>query len=203
MNLYYNEGPFPHIVAYNFYSDDQLKEVWAELDFLTKEHKLLPPLQTASAVDLENKPMKNNMGLWLEESYKPHYISDIIRNTNHNLFNKDLLNYIEEKHWVFKYAKNSIKDTTLLSYYENTDYYKPHIDKSNITALIHLFKEPQKFSGGDLIFDEYNLRYKTENNRMILFPSVIIHSVEECKMEQDLEKFSGNGRYCISKFLWG
>ena len=92
------------------------------------------------------------------------------------------------------------KDFTLISYYENNDYYKAHADTSDITALTWLFKEPKRFTGGDLIFPDTEERIECKNNKIILFPGCIRHQVTEINMEKQHQN-QKLGRWCITQFL--
>jgi predicted 2-oxoglutarate/Fe(II)-dependent dioxygenase YbiX len=90
-------------------------------------------------------------------------------------------------------------DSTLISYYENSGYYKSHKDTAVVTALTWFFKEPKMFEGGDLIFTKTEEEIKVSNNTVIIFPSHFAHEVTAIKM--DGEPFSGNVRYCMSQFI--
>jgi hypothetical protein len=35
--------PFPHLIAENFYDEEELKLIWEVLDSITEEQKFLPP----------------------------------------------------------------------------------------------------------------------------------------------------------------
>ena len=48
------ETPFPHLIYHNFYSNDELKLIWEELDFYTKPDKLLDAKEYLGVVDKTN-----------------------------------------------------------------------------------------------------------------------------------------------------
>lgn len=188
--------PFNHAIVRNFYTEQELSDIWVELNFLSVNNKLLPPEETGAATDGRN-PTKNNYGVYLDKTYTNRKLSDILTHSR-KLFSPDLIGELVKSHWMFNYLQHCNMDTALLSYYEDGGYYKPHIDYCTLTALTHLYKEPKCFSGGDLSFPEFNYNYGLENNRMILFPSVLAHEVSEIKMNQNI-KFGG--RYTISQFV--
>ena len=43
-----------------------------------------------------------------------------------------------------------------------------------------------------------------KNNSAILFPSCYVHSVNQVQIEDESPglDYTGNGRYCISRFFW-
>ena len=88
-----------------------------------------------------------------------------------------LLNTLKESlnpgEWWLKNIRTS-DSKTLVSYYEDTDYYKAHSDCAEITALSWYYKEPKKYRGGDLKFTDYNIDVECKNNRCIIFPSMIV-----------------------------
>ena len=188
--------PFPHAIVRNFYTEQELSDIWRELKFLSVNNKLLPPEETGAATDGRN-PTKNNYGVYLDKTYTNRKLSDILTHSR-KLFSPDLIGELVKSHWMFNYLKHCNMDTTLLSYYENGAYYKPHVDYCTLTALTHLYKEPKCFSGGELSFSKFDYNCGLENNRMILFPSVLEHEVSEIKMAEDI-KFGG--RYTISQFV--
>jgi len=92
-------------------------------------------------------------------------------------------------------------DNTVLSYYENSHYYHPHSDQSMITALTHFFREPKKFEGGNLYFEDFdNHKYECINNRTIMFNGHVNHAVDALTMtEENMNK--GLGRWVMAQFL--
>ena len=200
LDFKFNNDPFPHVIINNFYSEQELSRIFRELEFLTSAKKLDPPKRTGTSKEENGDISKNNFGLFLEDVYMPHQrkVSDILTLTK-KVFCGEVCDLLDECHWFYKFIGHSTKDTTLVSYYENGGYYKPHIDTATITVLTHFFKEPQQFTGGELVFNDYDYSLPTVNNRAIFFPSIMKHSVNEIKLEG--EPMSGLGRYTISQFF--
>ena len=71
-----------------------------------------------------------------------------------------------------------------------------------LTFLYWVNKEPKRFVGGDLTIPEIGIDVEYKNNRLIVFPSHLLHSVSSIKMIEDNKPLSGYGRYCISYFLY-
>lgn len=200
MEILYKELPFPHVIIENLYSDFELSLIMKELDFLTQPWKLLSPEKTGSATAPSGVVLKQNNCIWLDDVYSDRSISDILT-FSRKLFDKEVIKKISGFHYSLAYIKEINQDSTLLSYYDSADHYKKHDDSAVLTILTHLFKQPKKFSGGILQFPDYNYNLETVNNRVILFPSTIFHSVSEIILEDDIKEFSGFGRYTISQFV--
>ena len=192
--------PFPYIRIFDFYSDDELKLIWEELDFILNGRILCDPEKTGTAKE-NGISLKQNKGIFLDNLYYDRNTSNIL-NINRNLFST-IVNISSESniHWIFKNSLKTLNwDATLISYYENSDYYEKHNDISEFTCLTWFYKKPKKFSGGDLSFPDFDLKIEVEDNSLILFPSSIGHEVSEVKMEQkDIGKKLG--RICMSQFM--
>ena len=63
----------------------------------------------------------------------------------------------------------------------------------------YFYKEPKKFTGGELFFPEYDYILESKNNSCIIFPSYFLHEVLQVKIT-DCDYYSGFGRYCMSQF---
>lgn len=186
--------PFHYQHIQNFYSEDELTQIWEEIDDYHKENKFLSPEETQSAV-IGEKFLKSNSGVWL-------YNSDSPTDSNIANFTKKLNTSQELNHpssWFFKGVQFNC-DSLLLSYYDDGDNYLKHNDTSYVTACIWLYKEPKKFLGGDFCFPDYNIKIKCENNSCVIFPSNIFHSVDKVYLPKEYRNM-GFGRYCITKFI--
>ena len=191
------EHPFPYLKIENMYSDEELDLISEELVFLNHKNKLESPEETGGAVE-NGKISKQNSGLFLDDLYKKREISNILT-INRKLFNKEYLESYASLNFGYKSILRCNQDGTLISYYENGGYYHSHCDISVHTALTWFFKIPRLFKGGNLIFSEYDHTIEIDHNMTIIFPSFVLHSVEEVSMEENLP--SGFGRYCMSQFI--
>ena len=192
-----NYDPFPFLEIENMYDDDQLKLIWQELEFLNQSDKFESPEKTGSA-EKEGKILKKNSGLFLDNLYKSRKISNILT-ANKNLFAPYILEEFASLCFLYENIKCTNEDTTLISYYDNGGYYEPHLDNALYSAVTWFFKEPKKFDGGDFYFTDYNLKIEVKNNKTVLFPSVVYHSVDEIKMNNNPPP--GYGRYVMVQLL--
>jgi hypothetical protein len=185
----------------NVFDHNELDQIWKEVDFLCYDHKFLDPSKTGSAKRDEHF-LKKNKGIWLDEIYFNRNISNYL-----SLYKKGIEIINNEKNELIKNDINlklffdTNYDITLMNYYENEDYYESHYDSACYTYVFWLFKEPKKFLGGDLIFNELKYKINVNSNMGILFPSWIDHEVDKIQMCESIEKFKSNGRFSFSTFF--
>lgn len=191
-----------YLIFDNWYSEKELESIWKELEFYTYRENLNRAEHNLSVtpVDEEKKSKAFCYRMYIDSYYRfeKRKISNILtlQNKFHNLeLHKTLASAIP----MARQFGETNKDSTFVSYYEDSDYFKPHFDVFQFTSLIWLYKEPKQFDGGDLVFDELNEKIEVKNNRMLFFPSYLLHSVEEVKMKTNV---FGMGRYCISHFFY-
>jgi hypothetical protein len=183
------ESPVPHCIVRNYYNEKELESIFNELKFL--DGKLLPPELTGTAVGEDGKPKKRNKGGFLDDFYTKREFSSILQ-VNKKIVNQEIWGNLIGKHWFYNYLKPSDRLTakTLLTFYEDGDYYKSHTDSAMVTAISYHWTEPKPFEGGELYFGDYLV--PVENNCLLIFPSCTEHEVKPVK---------GAGRYAITQFL--
>jgi hypothetical protein len=199
MQVSFVTDPTPHVLLENIFSEEELELIWHELEALTPS--LDTPKMTGSAFyeDEQKTLKKNNRGLFLHEVYYRHSVSPIIHFSEKKLFN-EIYEQFNENHWFYKTWRSCNWDTTLLSYYENSNYYEKHRDTCVFTALFWLWKEPKKFEGGNLTLTEHNYNIECKNNCGIVFPGAEEHAVSEVKLPEEFAN-KNLGRYVISVFF--
>ena len=213
--------PYPCIIIDNLYNYNEQNLIWNELNFLLDGNKFQGPEGTGTST-LSSEPdnikyRSNKKGIWLDNLYKNRSISNILT------VNRKLFKYWDEilpkdiDCWWWKCIMSSEKmleqDTTLISYYEDGEYYETHFDLSQLTTLTWFYKEPKSFDGGDLIinppYDHLLSKtnslspYKIEvkHNRMVIFPGIVPHQVTSVKMNKMYRGEKGMGRFCITNFI--
>ena len=60
-------------------------------------------------------------------------------------------------------------------------------------------KEPKRFNGGELYFEDFDYEFEPTNNSLILIPGYIAHGVRKVNIEKSYSET--HGRYCISMFV--
>jgi len=199
-----HEGPFPHAIVDNFYNEEELKLIWEELNFYTKPGKLLEAKDYGGVVGYTNAK-----ALMLDSVYPDYSRSDGINyrtlsnilTVNRKLFTSGVLDAFAGIHDCCSIANASNSDTTKIRYYHDGEGYDPHTDKGfQFLGFSYFYKEPKKFTGGQLYFPKYNYEVSCDNNSMIVFPGWVEHGVREVKIE-DSDYFDGWGRYAITSFF--
>ena len=200
MNIILNKEPFHYIEVYNLFTEEETTSMFNEMLHHEQKKIFLAEDETGGATDVDNPHLilKKNKGYFWDELYRNRNCSDILK-INPKLFD-DVFNSdeIQKNSWYFRNMFINM-DKTLISYYENSDYYNPHSDKSMFTALTWFYKEPKSFTGGDLVFSEYNIAIPCQKNYTIIFPSQIQHSVTPVEMDKELLG-KGYGRFTMSQF---
>ena len=205
------EKPFPHLIGHNFYNDDELELIWEELKFYTKPGKLLKAKDFGGIVGGTNSHALELDSIYRDDSDKPERsecntsinyrsISNILT-VNRKLFNSGILDVFSEIHECCWIAPSSNFDITKVRYYHNGEGYEPHTDKAfQFLAFTYFYKEPKKFTGGELFFPRHNYELTCKNNSIIIFPGWVKHGVKEVKIE-DSNYYDGWGRYAITSFF--
>jgi len=187
----------PLVIVDNYFNDEELSDIWKELDFLSIGNKFLPETEIGSATDANNKLQKKGSGLWLGEFYRnPLSSSEIVKITK-KIYSHEIMNKLIENNYFFSYLEKCKDDNVLINYYENNDFYKSHRDNCTVTCLIWLYKQPKKFFGGDLIVED-SFHVECVYNRLVIFPSILRHAITEIRIDTN-EKYSG--RYAITHFI--
>ena len=200
-----NDNPtYPFLLVDNWYNKDEEKAVWRELDFLSSipKDEIDRAETTIVAKDrVTKKPLSNAYRFYIDNLYNRRDMSPIFRAMKkqqtpefHKLLESGCMPYARS-------FTSTNKDSTLVSYYEDSDHYKPHFDVFEWTCLIWLVREPIRFSGGDFSFPEPDIDIKLKNNRMIIFPSCYLHSVSPLKFKNKPDEF-GYGKYTITHFYY-
>lgn len=193
---------FPFVLVDNWYTPEEEKAVWKELDFISAAPKesIKRAEKTVVARDPKGNSLSKAYRFYLEDFYNNRNKSHILNCTykqRTDLFH-DYTNHCEPFNRSFN---SSNKDTSLVSYYEENDHYKPHHDVFLWTCLIWMVKEPRLFDGGNFILNESETEIKLKNNRLVMFPSCYLHSVTPIKFHTKPKEI-GYGRYTITHFYY-
>ena len=199
MNCKFYNDKFDYILIENTYTPNELKNIWNELDDITPE--MLGAEHTLSAKNKRGEYKKKNKGIFLDYSRFNNYkILDYQKKFLDNSFvNAPISSIIFKYYPTYNPNKNVFFGLkTLISYYINEDYYELHRDSSFFTLVTFLCKDNSKFSGGQLIFPEYDVVIEPKNNSTIIFPSIVGHEVLPIKLEDNSNNY---GRYSITNFM--
>ena len=200
--IHLKKEPFPHAIIEDFYNEEELKLLWKELDYLTSPNKMIlsgDKLGT-SKDQLTQVTKSSSYGIMLDEYFSQKTYSDILVITD-KIFNPNLLNQIASLHTLMGHVAHLNDSITKLKYYEDAEEYKAHIDTSRFTMLNYFFKEPKQFTGGNLYFKDFDCTIEIKNNMVVFFCGAINHASTKLISNDFYDKFSGYGKYCVTKFL--
>ena len=189
--------PFPHMIVKNFYNESELKLIWEELDFYTKDGKLFDAHEFGGVID-----KTNSKAIWLDKIFSKKYrnLSNILK-VNRKLFDSAVLEAFSSVHDCCSIAKFANFDVTKVRYYHDGDFYDPHIDSTvQFLGFSYFYREPKKFEGGELFFPKYDYTYSCDNNSLIMMPGWVEHGVTKVSIK-DSDYFEGYGRYAITSFF--
>ena len=197
-----DNSTFPFIVVDNWYTPNEEKAVWKELDFfsVTPKDQILRAEDTIVARNKDGTSRSKAYRFYIEDFYCKREISPII-NCTYKQTTPEFRNIIEECNPYARSFLSSNGDSSLISYYEENDHYEPHHDTFLWTCLIWMVREPRLFNGGDFKLNEPDIEVKLKNNRMVMFPSCFLHSVSPVKFHTQPKEI-GYGRYTITHFYY-
>tara|TARA_R100001443_G_scaffold97980_1_gene104933 strand:+ start:2059 stop:2643 length:585 start_codon:yes stop_codon:yes gene_type:complete len=187
------------VVVDNWYNKSEFKRVCKELDFYTDRNKLITQhgnVAVKEGVDQADCYRISIERHFTQEGRKMSDILTLMEKFRAKEFHEHIYNTCK----IYRGFEHTTEDSTLIAYYEDTQYYKPHTDLAKYSVLIWIFKEPKKFTGGDLILPDLDVKIECKNNRMVLFPGMCVHEVTEIKMKKTKNKL-GDGRWCIVHFF--
>ena len=195
---------FPYILIDDFYNQQELDEIWEELDYMCSPRRLnRASIENGGAWDQDEygnqRLLKHNWTMWLDPFFGENRQHSNILDVNRKLFYNMHL-FANHPHWLINDVDALQKDFSQIGYYEDSDVYEVHRDFSRLTCLTWFFREPKKFSGGDLQFPSFDIEIECKNNRMIIFPGAVPHAATKVLME---EQYRGQklGRFVLVQLL--
>tara|TARA_S200000501_G_C20606510_1_gene648299 strand:- start:138 stop:761 length:624 start_codon:yes stop_codon:yes gene_type:complete len=189
---------FPILISDNWYSNEEEKNVWLELDFIHSLNEY-ENSEENSAYDKDKISKSKAKRLYYELVFREKKYSHICKML-YKIKDSSLHDIVEKSMPIGKIFKHTDWDNTFLNYYENNDNYKSHYDYSLFTMLIFFHKKPKLFSGGDLYFEESNTTVEFKHNRMVLFPGHYLHQANKVSMNSEYQN-KMNGRFTITHFI--
>jgi hypothetical protein len=156
------------------------------------------------AAETNGEILTSKHGIFLEDVFKNWKHSALISHGMKQTGQQEFRNKLLEYNTMFKSLFDCNSRCHLVSYYENSQYYKPHKDAFFFTILNYFFTEPKQFEGGELVVYSCNSNKEAtiepKHNRTVVILSSTMHQAKEIKSKID-QKLSGHGRYCNAMFL--
>lgn len=184
-----NELDLPIIHFDNALQDHEIEYLFYLLE---KEKDWVTPAEAGSAL-VGGKPLKQAQSLKLNTRFREQEPYPFITNDIFNLFGTVNLEVDQGiHHWVWRYLASCNLGSVVAAKYSKGDYYAQHTDSCKISAVLTLARNPDKVLGGDHVF-EGNTTIAFTHNRLIIFPSIVLHEVTEVLSDEE--------RYSITMFL--
>ena len=196
---YSKEEKYPFLIVDNWYTPNEEKAVWSELNF----YNSLPKSYTVRSENTitawsGDESLSNSYRYYVEKIYKNKQMSPIL-NCKYKQQSSEFREIIKP---LLPYSRSFVdvtEITSLVSYYGNNDFYKEHWDTSAWTMCIWFFKEPKLFTGGEFEFPEVNVQVELKHNRAVFFPGCYLHKVNPIVLNDD--ENNNNGKYTITYFF--
>lgn len=199
------DGGINAVVIDNFFTQEQLSQIFNELQELTTPENMKSEEDLSSA-NVEGKFLTSKSGIFLEDYYSKNNYNDspLMRCTKEQMMLPEVKDRLLEENPLYKCLYTCNVRSHLLSYYENGDYYNKHTDSFFFTILSYFHKEPKSFEGGEIVcysIDEtQKVNIEPRNNRTVIIASCTPHEVTPIVMNPE-DNFSGNGRWCATTFF--
>jgi len=183
----FNE-PRTHIIIKDFLTQDEQNLLWDEIK--ANKLKFKAGKYKKDGVDIVHENVKKNLGFDVSSKYQNIDDSNILSMFHYKIFqNKSIIQLLNgAKSPIYQILRFTKHDRTKISAYGNGDFYDWHRDDNEdgiLTVLYMLYKEPKKFSGGDLML-KWNGNERTipfENNKLFIFPRNTPHKVTNIKTD--------------------
>jgi len=179
MNVEFKKEPFEHFVFKEFFTNQELVDVWRDLNFVENYASIdNSRSKTGTATSNDGKPLANRKGINLNYLFNNNYYRNEIKTYLHSrkIYSDERIIKTGTIGPMLSYTN---QDTMLFNFYSSGDFYKPHGDASVFTFLCYLWEKEKDFKGGVLKFNDYNYEFDPTFNSGILFPSCMIHSISE------------------------
>jgi Rps23 Pro-64 3,4-dihydroxylase Tpa1-like proline 4-hydroxylase len=185
-------GKLDYVLIKDFYLPEELKLIKDELKEL---HKHVDLFNSGSA-HRKGRSLRKGKGLFLEEltNGRQFINSSVIYRLSKKLYSENIYKAIREHGYFFNSFEDLDNDATLISYYENDDYYETHTDRAVASCITFITLD--KFSGGTLEFPQFGQVIEPTDNTMVIFPSAVKHKVNLVKSDKE-----GPCRVSITSFL--
>jgi hypothetical protein len=186
MNIIHKTNPFYHILLKDIFFEGDLLKIKEKLislkgNFQSEEH-------TGSA-KIKEKFLKKNKGMFLKSTELEFFTNKIDSLLKQVKINEDWDNF------CFKRIFNNLRwGSELVQYYQNNNYYLPHIDEGVFTMIFWIYEDQSKTKGGNLYFPEYDYLLNCKTNEGIIFFSKELHEVTKIESKKNF------GRYSITSF---
>ncbi len=202
MKRSFYKTPVPYLVIDNFFDEDTLNDIYAEIKQLKDRYH--QGVIRRDGVEQVDKSYKLNTNIWLDVEFEGRRNdSSILKGLRKCWFNNENMEFLREhNNPFFGFVTESNDDRTLLSRYVDGDFYTWHQDAIGdpIIYTLNIFlSENQMFTGGDFTLERNGVSKTIEfkTNRAVLFPSRTKHNVSKVELYDGVYE---HGRFTIQNW---
>ena len=205
---------FPYLYVDDWYTPEEEKLIWKELDFYTNPFAMYRAENEDSPrarLEREESPGQNRNEGWkfpidnldAPFEWRNREVSHILRLKPLKM--NSIKNAIKKMGPLFESYWETNIDYHYISYYEDGDYYKAHKDlmttgeyEHKITTITWFHRIPKAFTGGEFKLNDINVTLESKHNIMLMYPSYYTHEVLPIAMnDKNYSVMGGEGRYSI------
>lgn len=201
IEIYYYKDPFEHFLIPNFFNQEELEGVKTELEYIKSTEAFTDKQEALGTSEKEGSGyIAKRQGVFLNNFFNSNNfrsISHIYKGLN-KIYEKSFMDEICKQSTYTKLLSLTNFDNVLISNYKHGDVYSSHHDLSIFTVVVYIW-DKKTFTGGDLVFKDYDFKIEPHNNLAVIFPGQENHEVTEIlSTDSDME---GYKRTCISMFI--
>jgi len=190
MDIIEFKEPRTHIIINDFLTKEGQDLLWNEIK--ENESKFEAGLYQKGGKEGVHENIKKNLGFDVSLKY-PNIDDSYIRSMFYIKIFQDesMIRMLSSaKSPIYQLLRFTKADRTKVSAYGNGDFYDWHkdgVEDGLITILYMLCKEPQKFTGGDILlkWDNVEKSIPFENNKVLIFPRSTLHTVTNIELDSD------------------
>ena len=194
MNIVHKSEPFDHTIIYNYYSEEEVSNIFLEKKRLAENCN---PLDFVGSSDYHHQQLiknSNTNSFDLDKIFAKNRTSSNILNYTSKIFEIDFKESFNHKfNRYLKYIPLTSRHVTWLNVYKQGSEYELHQDCSVLTVLSVLWESSKdEVQKNNLIFSEFNYIPHLPSNSCIIFPSYEHHGVKKLQCEQESQRISIN-----------
>jgi hypothetical protein len=186
MQIQHLRYPFYHTIIYNYF-DEEYQSIYDECKYITSTQ----PLPDFTGDNHHTSLVKQYLTkpFLLDTIYEGNREGSSILQGLRKIYGLNL-----KENPFSGYIPVSNFDLSFLVEYKNGSSYFKHKDLGILTFLYTVWDEPKTWTGGDLVFTNYDYRPYLRNNCCLIFPSFELHEVETLRGE--------GARYTINQRIY-
>lgn len=187
---------FPFLLIEDFFTEQELEQVWQEIDALEPQWKTVDSDTTGNRTQRDGRTLATSDRVYLDEAYADRSHSMLQCNLG-RIGHEQIINTYEKYVPAARTLRYTNSDRTILARYSNTQAYERHIDAYQHSQILFLHTDPKRFTGGDLHFPDNGCTIESVNNTCVVFPSYYYHEVSKVTAPN---KYSS--RYSVTRFYY-